>query len=113
MLRILVLLLVLILSTAFTVPRALARPSTKIAVKVGPGAIHTIIGEDEPLDSAVKRFRRQVRNSGHLMDMRYKEHWETAQAKKKRKAENARRQNKYERMNDRFERKRLGLGDYV
>ncbi|RYH31685.1 30S ribosomal protein S21 [archaeon] len=75
--------------------------------------MHTIIGEDETLDSAVKRFRRQVRNSGHLMDMRYKEHWETAQAKRKRKAENARRQNKYERMNDRFERKRLGLGDYM
>lgn len=45
--------------------------------------------------------------------MRYKEHWESALEKKKRKAENARRQNKYERMNDRFERKRLGLGDYM
>ncbi len=60
----------------------------------------------------MKRLKRAVRQSGHLIDLRHKEHWESAADKRKRKAENSRFLNKMERANDRYERLTLGLGDY-
>jgi hypothetical protein len=49
---------------------------------------------------------------GHLMDLRFKEHWETAADKKKRKAERARQLNRIERTNDRYERRNDNASEY-
>lgn len=59
-----------------------------------------------------RRFKKAVNQSGHLMDLRFKEHWETAADKKKRKAEKARLLNRIERTNDKYERKADGASEY-
>jgi hypothetical protein len=46
------------------------------------------------------------------MDLRFKENWETAADKKKRKAEKARLLNRIERTNDKYERKADGASEY-
>ena len=46
------------------------------------------------------------------MDLRFKEHWETAADKKKRKAERARQLSRIERTNDRYERRNDGVSEY-
>jgi hypothetical protein len=46
------------------------------------------------------------------MDLRFKEQWETAADKRKRKAEKARLLNRIERTNDKYERKAGGASEY-
>ena len=46
------------------------------------------------------------------MDLRFKEQWETAADKVKRKAERARMLNKIERTNDKYERRADGVSEY-
>lgn len=46
------------------------------------------------------------------MDLRYKEQWETAAERKKRKHERARLLNRIERTNDMYERKYEGVSEY-
>ena len=46
------------------------------------------------------------------MDLRFKEYWETAADKKKRKAEKARLLNRIERTNDKYERKADCASEY-
>jgi hypothetical protein len=46
------------------------------------------------------------------MELRFREHWETAKDKRKRKAERARQLNKIERTNDRYERRNEGVSEY-
>lgn len=48
------------------------------------------VGENESLDSALKRFKRQCATSGVLKEARKREHYEKPSVKKKRKAEEAR-----------------------
>ena len=43
------------------------------------------------IDNAVKRFKREVNKSGHLLDLRFKRYHESNQEKVKRKAVQARR----------------------
>lgn len=48
-------------------------------------ATKIICGEDEPIENILRRFKRGVNQSGHLFELRFKEHWENAHDKRKRK----------------------------
>lgn len=45
-----------------------------------------ILGENEGVESALRRFKRQVSKAGIFQDMRKKRHFETPQEKEKRKS---------------------------
>ncbi len=48
------------------------------------------VKENESLDSALRRFKRQCAKSGVLAELRKREHYEKPSVKKKKKAEAAR-----------------------
>ena len=48
------------------------------------------VGENESLDNAIKRFKRQCARSGVLSEYRKREHYEKPSVKRKKKAEAAR-----------------------
>ena len=75
-------------------------------------AVKLVCSEEEPIENALRRFKRAVNQSGHLMELRHKELWETAADKRKRKAVRARQLNRIERTNDRYERRADGLSEY-
>jgi small subunit ribosomal protein S21 len=56
------------------------------------------VGDGEPIESALRRFKREVNKSGHLMELRHKRYFENTQEKKKRKVKEARLRIKFERM---------------
>lgn len=49
------------------------------------------VGENESLDNALKRFKRQCARSGVLAEYRKREHYEKPSVKRKKKSEAARR----------------------
>ncbi len=49
------------------------------------------IGDNESLDNALKRFKRQCARSGVLGEVRKREHYEKPSVRKKKKSEAARR----------------------
>jgi len=73
-----------------------ARPSTGLAVK-----IKVEVGDGEPIESALRRFKREINKSGHLMELRHKRYFENTQEKKKRKIKEGRMRKKFERINKR------------
>ena len=54
-----------------------------------------VLGENEGIDSALRRFKRQVSKAGILADLRSHRHFETPLEKRKRKAVVARRKRRY------------------
>ena len=48
------------------------------------------VGENESLDSALKRFKRQCARSGVMGEVRKREHYEKPSVKRKKKSEAAR-----------------------
>lgn len=74
--------------------------------------IKVSVSEEEPIENTLKKFKRAVNQSGHLMDLRFKEQWETAAERRKRKSERARLLNRIERTNDRYENKAYGASEY-
>lgn len=52
------------------------------------------VGENESLESALKRFKRKCARSGVMAEVRKREHYEKPSVRKKKKAEAARRKNK-------------------
>jgi ribosomal protein S21 len=72
------------------------RTSTSLDVK-----IKVDVGDGEPIESALRRFKREVNKSGHLMELRHKRYFENSQEKKKRKIKEARMRKKFERMQKR------------
>jgi small subunit ribosomal protein S21 len=54
------------------------------------------VGENESLDNALKRFKRQCARSGVLGEVRKREHYEKPSVRRKKKSEAARRK-KYSR----------------
>ena len=48
------------------------------------------VGENESLESAIKRWKRKCASSGILADARKREHYEKPSVKRKKKAEAAR-----------------------
>ena len=87
------------------------RPAV-VAKSSSLNAIKLVCNDDEPIESVLRRFKRSVNQSGHLMELRHRELWETAADKRKRKAEKARQMNRIERTNDRYERRADGTGEY-
>lgn len=53
------------------------------------------VGDNESLESALKRFRRQCAKSGVMSEYRKREHYEKPSEKKKRKAKAAKTRKKY------------------
>lgn len=51
------------------------------------------VGENESLDNALKRFKRQCARSGVLGEVRKRKHYEKPSVKRKKKSEAARRKN--------------------
>ncbi len=54
-----------------------------------------VLGENEGIDSALRRFKRQVSRDGILADVKYRRHFETPIEKRKRKAVSARRKRRF------------------
>ncbi|MBW4637503.1 MAG: 30S ribosomal protein S21 [Gloeocapsa sp. UFS-A4-WI-NPMV-4B04] len=54
-----------------------------------------LLGENEGIDSALRRFKRQVSKAGILADVKYHRHFETPHEKRKRKAVAARRKKRF------------------
>ena len=52
------------------------------------------VGENESVDSAIKRFKRKCQKDGIIGDLRKKEAYEKPSVKRKKKAEAARKINK-------------------
>jgi small subunit ribosomal protein S21 len=86
------------LSLSLSLSLCSARPSTELNV-----SIKVNVGDGEPIESALRRFKREVNKSGHLMELRHRKTFETPQLKKKRKVKEARMRIKFERM----QRKRM------
>ena len=62
--------------------------------RAGGGPVTEVrIGKDETLDSALRRFKRQVKRSGILTDAKRHEHYEKPSQKRRRRA--ARRNKRY------------------
>ena len=59
------------------------------------------VGDGEPIESALRRFKREVNKSGHLMELRHKRYFENNQQKAIRKLKEGRMRKKYERMQKR------------
>ncbi|PSN17846.1 30S ribosomal protein S21 [filamentous cyanobacterium CCP5] len=53
-----------------------------------------VLGENEGIESALRRFKRQVSKAGIFQDMKKKRHFETPAEKEKRKAVAKHRQRK-------------------
>ena len=51
------------------------------------------VGENETLESALKRFKRQCSRSGVMSEVRKREHYEKPSVRRKKKSEAARRKN--------------------
>merc|ERR1719327_109145 len=75
-----------------------ARPATSLDVN-----IKVNVGDGEPIESALRRFKRAVSNSGHLQELRHKRYFENKQERKKRKIKERFLRKKFERM----QRKRM------
>mmetsp|Transcript_9093 Transcript_9093/g.19083 ORF Transcript_9093/g.19083 Transcript_9093/m.19083 type:complete len:109 (-) Transcript_9093:170-496(-) len=90
--------LVALSATAFAPMHSTSRPITSLDVN-----IKVNVGDGEPIESALRRFKRAVSNSGHLMELRHKRYFENSQEKKKRKIKEGRLRKKFERM----QRKRM------
>jgi len=63
-----------------------------------PVVIKVDVGDGEPIESALRRFKREVNKSGHLMELRHKRYFENSQERKKRKVKEGRMRVKFERM---------------
>lgn len=50
------------------------------------------VGKDEPLDRALRRFKRNCRRAGIMMEMRKREHYDKPSVRRKKKAKAAQRQ---------------------
>jgi small subunit ribosomal protein S21 len=82
-----------------TVNRAAVSTALPVKVKVE-------VGDGEPIESALRRFKREINKSGHLMELRHKRYFENPQQRKIRKVKEARLRIKFERMNKRRMSKR-------
>lgn len=70
-----------------------AASTTELGVR-----IRVVVGDGESLDSALRRFKKEVNKSGHMMELRHRRYFENAQEKKKRKKKEAGLRRKFERM---------------
>merc|ERR1719162_1597609 len=101
------LLLVSLLAATASAFAPASAPLTRSAVPTALSVnVKVEIGEGEPIESALRRFKREVNKSGHLMELRHRRYFENSQERKKRKIVQARFVKRMERMNARRERTR-------
>jgi len=81
---------------SFIFPTATSNTELGVSIKIQ-------VGEGEPVESAIRRFKREVNKSGHLMELRHRRYFENKQEKMKRKVKEARMRKRLERM----QRKRM------
>ena len=74
-------------------------PSTTLLP--GKARVKVEVGDGEPVESALRRFKREVNQSGHIMELRHKRFFENSQEKRKRKIREGQLRKKFERMNKR------------
>eukprot|EP00550_Attheya_septentrionalis_P003844 CAMPEP_0198286212 /NCGR_PEP_ID=MMETSP1449-20131203/5351_1 /TAXON_ID=420275 /ORGANISM="Attheya septentrionalis, Strain CCMP2084" /LENGTH=112 /DNA_ID=CAMNT_0043983885 /DNA_START=41 /DNA_END=379 /DNA_ORIENTATION=- len=103
MARLTALLFALVAALALVSTHAFApTPTFRNAATVSPSALNVdvkiSVGDGEPIESALRRFKREVNKSGHLMELRHKRYFENTQEKKKRKIVQARNRKRIERM---------------
>ena len=55
-----------------------------------PVKIKVNVGDGEPIESALRRFKREVSKSGHLMELRHKRYFENPQQRAIRKVKEGR-----------------------
>mmetsp|Transcript_2718 Transcript_2718/g.5070 ORF Transcript_2718/g.5070 Transcript_2718/m.5070 type:complete len:107 (+) Transcript_2718:384-704(+) len=97
MIRALLLTLLLAVSSMAFVPSPAFRTAAPSSSELGV-SIKIEVGEGEPIESALRRFKREVGKSGHLMELRHRRYFENSQEKKKRKVKEARIRKRFERM---------------
>merc|ERR1711862_430129 len=92
--------LVAAMAVAFVpVPTPFARNAIPTALSAkGKALVKVEVGEGEPIESALRRFKREVTKSGHLMELRHRRYFENSQEKKKRKIKEGRMRIRLERM---------------
>mmetsp|Transcript_18496 Transcript_18496/g.33497 ORF Transcript_18496/g.33497 Transcript_18496/m.33497 type:complete len:113 (-) Transcript_18496:45-383(-) len=97
LLALLVALVATLSSNAFApvpvVSKSAVASSTLLDVK-----IKIDVGDGEPIESALRRFKREVSKSGHLMELRHRRYFENSQEKRKRKVKEGRMRRKFERI---------------
>jgi small subunit ribosomal protein S21 len=86
------------MATAFVPSSTFSRSAIPASSTSLPVKIKVAVGEGEPIESALRRFKREVNKSGHLMDLRHKRYFENSQDRKKRKIVQARIRKRLERM---------------
>lgn len=72
-----------------------------------PVKIKVTVGDGEPIESALRRFKREVSKSGHLMELRHKRYFENPQQRAIRKVKESRLRKKFERMAKRRQRSQV------
>mmetsp|Transcript_66 Transcript_66/g.81 ORF Transcript_66/g.81 Transcript_66/m.81 type:complete len:107 (-) Transcript_66:97-417(-) len=100
MIRVLLLTLLLAVSTMGFAPSPAFRTAAPSTSELGV-SIKIDVGEGEPIESALRRFKREVNKSGHMMELRHRRNFENSQEKKKRKIKEGRMRKRMERMNRR------------
>lgn len=61
-------------------------------------SVKVAITDEEPIENTLKRFKRLVNQSGHLMELRFKEQWETSADRRKRKSQRAKQLDRIEKV---------------
>lgn len=90
----------------------IAHVHSKISLGTLSMAIKVECNSGEAIEDIMKKFKRACNQSGHLMELKVKEQWETAAEKKKRKRTRSKLLNRIERTNDRYERRSFGGTEY-
>merc|ERR1712032_31919 len=73
-------------------------PTVPVTSETSLNLVEVVVGDGEPIESALRRFKRAVNKSGHLRELRNRRHFENKQQKAKRKLKDARMRIKFERM---------------
>jgi len=60
-------------------------PINDFVIKDGDTMTHVVLGENEHIESALRRFKREVSKAGIMGDMKKYRHFETPIEKRKRK----------------------------
>ena len=94
MIRSILLALLVAAATAFSPSPLTTRSSTAL-----PVSIKIDVNEGEPIESALRRFKREVNKSGHMQELRHKRYFENSQEKKKRKVKEGHMRKRFEKMN--------------
>lgn len=63
---------------------------TQSALEGGILVAEVKVGKNESLDNALRRFKKQIRMSGVLSELRKREHYESPSVRRKKKSEAAR-----------------------